>query len=244
MKGIIYKYTSPSGKCYIGQTTQENKRQYIFFNVNQSYGSPKINNARKKYDPKSFEYEVLFEHTLNNIDELREILGEKEKFYINKYDSINNGYNHQEGGLYTVNIITPESRRQGALKMSKTVMQYSIEGKFIKEWLSTMDIERELGINHTLISQNCLCKTSHCREYIFKYKLDGNTYDDLVLQEQIKVHKTKSLKICQLDSNGNEINRWKTITEASKELHMCRHNLKKLAESGKEYKQFTYKLIE
>lgn len=25
MKGIIYKYTSPSGKCYIGQTVNENK---------------------------------------------------------------------------------------------------------------------------------------------------------------------------------------------------------------------------
>ena len=28
MKGIIYKYTSPSGKCYIGQTVNENKRRY------------------------------------------------------------------------------------------------------------------------------------------------------------------------------------------------------------------------
>ena len=27
MKGIIYKYTSPSGKCYIGQTIQENRRK-------------------------------------------------------------------------------------------------------------------------------------------------------------------------------------------------------------------------
>jgi len=27
MVGIIYKYTSPSGKCYIGQTIQENIRK-------------------------------------------------------------------------------------------------------------------------------------------------------------------------------------------------------------------------
>jgi hypothetical protein len=27
MKGIIYKYTSPSGKCYIGQTINEKERK-------------------------------------------------------------------------------------------------------------------------------------------------------------------------------------------------------------------------
>lgn len=27
MKGIIYKYTSPSGKCYIGQTINEDRRK-------------------------------------------------------------------------------------------------------------------------------------------------------------------------------------------------------------------------
>lgn len=28
MKGIIYKYTSPSGKCYIGQTVSKQVYQY------------------------------------------------------------------------------------------------------------------------------------------------------------------------------------------------------------------------
>ena len=60
MKGIIYKYTSPSNKVYIGQTTNEKKRKRVFLNENnEDYAGLKINNARKKYGPKSFKYEVL-----------------------------------------------------------------------------------------------------------------------------------------------------------------------------------------
>lgn len=32
MKGIIYKYTSPDGKVYIGQTTKEQNRRNTFLN--------------------------------------------------------------------------------------------------------------------------------------------------------------------------------------------------------------------
>ena len=37
MKGIIYKYTSPSGKVYIGQTTNEKKRKRVFLNENNGH---------------------------------------------------------------------------------------------------------------------------------------------------------------------------------------------------------------
>ena len=132
-KGIIYKYTSPSGKCYIGQTLNERERKYKFYNLNQSYGSAKINNARKKYGPNNFSYEVLFEYESESKNEITEILGEREIFYINKYNSVNDGYNYQSGGKNKTNIISKESRRKAAIKVSKPVLQYSINGKLIKE---------------------------------------------------------------------------------------------------------------
>lgn len=49
MKGIIYKYTSPSGKVYIGQTRCERTRRSRWFNINKPYAGPKINAARSKY---------------------------------------------------------------------------------------------------------------------------------------------------------------------------------------------------
>lgn len=239
MRGIIYKYTSPSGKCYIGQTSQENKRKYRFENIKQSYGSPKINNARKKYGPENFEYEILFEISIDDKDELRKILGEKEIIYIKQFDTINNGYNYQEGGIHKVNVLSPESRKQAALKVSKAILQYSIKGVFMREWISTMDIERELGINHTLISQNCLGKTKHCRNFVFKHKLNEAIELEIKV-ENIKIKKTKWLSITQYDINGLAINTWKTISEAGRELNIDRHTLKKITESKKVYNGFTY----
>lgn len=61
MKGIIYKYTSPSGKVYIGQTRCERTRRSRWFNINKPYAGPKINAARSKYGPTNFKYEVLLE---------------------------------------------------------------------------------------------------------------------------------------------------------------------------------------
>lgn len=58
--GIIYKYTSPSGKVYIGKTINEKRRRYSFYNLNRRYAGPKIERARKKYGPKNFKYEVIF----------------------------------------------------------------------------------------------------------------------------------------------------------------------------------------
>lgn len=66
MKGIIYKYTSPSGKVYIGQTRCERTRRSRWFNINKPYAGPKINAARSKYGPTNFKYEVLLEINSEN----------------------------------------------------------------------------------------------------------------------------------------------------------------------------------
>ena len=85
MKGIIYKYTSPSGKVYIGQTTNEKKRRQGFLCItNESYTKPnsKIDRARKKYHPSNFIYEILFTKEYENGDGMVEELNELEKKYI------------------------------------------------------------------------------------------------------------------------------------------------------------------
>lgn len=77
MKGIIYKYTSPSGKVYIGQTRCERTRRSRWFNINKPYAGPKINAARSKYGPTNFKYEVLLEINSENEYDLIELLNAK-----------------------------------------------------------------------------------------------------------------------------------------------------------------------
>lgn len=98
MKGIVYKYQSPNGKCYIGQTVNESKRRNVFLRENEDYAGVKINNARKKYGAKNFSYEVLEVIERDDIDELSKELDSLEEHYIEIYDSFKNGYNMSIGG--------------------------------------------------------------------------------------------------------------------------------------------------
>ena len=53
---------------------------------------------------------------------------------------------------------------------SKPVLQYDLEGNFIKEWESTMEIDRQLGFAHTNISKCCKGKYKQAYGYIWRYK--------------------------------------------------------------------------
>lgn len=99
--GIIYKYTSPIGKIYIGQTTEERRRRKTFMNLNKTYGGKKIDRARVKYGPANFIYEVLERMSFKDSQEARDKLDELEEFYIRYYDSYKKGYNMTYGGFTT-----------------------------------------------------------------------------------------------------------------------------------------------
>lgn len=98
IEGVIYRYKSPSGKYYIGQTTDEVRRRNNFFNLNKIYGGPKIEKARKKYSPENFEYVVLMKVTGDNPEEVKKYLNTLEIGFIRMYNSVENGYNSCEGG--------------------------------------------------------------------------------------------------------------------------------------------------
>ena len=59
MIGIIYKYTDPYGKSYIGQTLDENRRRKEFLDLRVDYAGKKINEARKMIGPSNFKYEII-----------------------------------------------------------------------------------------------------------------------------------------------------------------------------------------
>lgn len=54
--------------------------------------------------------------------------------------------------------------------LSKHIMQYDLQGNFIKEWESQNDIERQLKIRQSSISQCCSGKRNKAGGYIWKYK--------------------------------------------------------------------------
>lgn len=58
-QGVIYKYTSPSNKHYIGQTINENIRK-SHHRITTAKNGTKFGNAISKYGLENFSYEILF----------------------------------------------------------------------------------------------------------------------------------------------------------------------------------------
>jgi group I intron endonuclease len=117
-EGIIYRYKSPSGKYYIGQTINEERRRGRFL-YDKSYGGPKIDRARKKYGPENFEYTVLVKVTGDNQDEVKHYLDILEIEFIKMYDSVENGYNIVKGGGGCVGFNHSESTKEKISKSNK-----------------------------------------------------------------------------------------------------------------------------
>lgn len=97
-QGIIYKYTSPSGKVYIGQTVSTNNRKNSHINVT-SKTTTKFGNAIKKYGLENFQYEEVFKTKYTeDLDKLKIVLDAMEIAYIDYYNSCEFGYNSTYGG--------------------------------------------------------------------------------------------------------------------------------------------------
>lgn len=54
-------------------------------------------------------------------------------------------------------------------KQSKHIVQFTINGKFIRQWDSVMDVEREMGLKHQNICHNALGKSSNCGGFVWRY---------------------------------------------------------------------------
>lgn len=99
MRGIIYKFTSPSGKVYIGQTISRYRRNQHLQEARSGSQKP-FYKAIRKYGFENFKYEILEEVFENTLEEINSRLDELEIHYIAMYKSTDErfGYNLCYGG--------------------------------------------------------------------------------------------------------------------------------------------------
>lgn len=99
-KGIIYKYTFPNGKIYIGQTVDLDKRhkQHLYYAKHAKGKRALCDIAIAKYgEPK---LEVIEEVVEDSPSKFKKMLNEAEVKWINEYNATDRsiGYNIQHGG--------------------------------------------------------------------------------------------------------------------------------------------------
>ena len=86
-KSCIYKIESPSGRVYIGQTNNLNRR-IIEHKYMSSNSNLKLHNSIKKYGISNHDIKPIF---ISDCDYEKDIM---EALYIRHYDSVDNGLNH------------------------------------------------------------------------------------------------------------------------------------------------------
>ncbi len=165
---IIYKAENiKNGNVYIGATTksvEERKHDHIQ-KANKEYQG-KFQEALLSYGIENFKWEEI--DTTNSVD----ALAQKEKEYILKYNSKENGYNSDNGGGF-----------------KKTVYQYNIEDRKL---INTYDCLENAGntINATKkqISNVCLNVNNKYKGYYwsYEYKEPFVPKKDLRLKKVIK----------------------------------------------------------
>lgn len=196
MIGTIYKLTSPSNKCYIGQTINLVERKRTLYNPNKYYSGHRLDNAIKKYGIENFQYEIIIQIVESSKEKLREKLDELEKFYIEKYDSYNNGYNMTLGG----------SGSNGGFQTEESKRKISEKAKGRKGSMLGRHLTEE---QKNKISNFAKTRTGE------KNPFYGKTHSE---ETKLKIGKANSIPILQLDLNENIITEFPSAKDAARSL--------------------------
>lgn len=154
IKGIIYCYKSPSDGYYIGQTIHERRRKTDHKHAAEVGSMLPFHQAIRKYGWDNFEYTILKTLETETKEELKPLLDQEEINYIRIYkEGGKKLYNATSGGRGTAgrtvskeeceNIskrmkeyYTTEKGKTRLKKYSHPILQYDLEGNFIKEYPS------------------------------------------------------------------------------------------------------------
>ena len=195
----IYKYTNKiNGKIYIGQSSDIIARKSS--HRNQSlYGGKDMNCpfhlAIKKYGIDNFDFEIIEECD-------KSLLNEREQYWIEYYNSYNNGYNATTSG----NHCEKETGRP--------LLLYDYDGNFIKEIHNIAATARELGVSYGTVYGVLEGDRKSTKNFQIKYK----ETDDF--PKKIAPYKSRqggAYIVLQLDKNDNILNEYKSVNEAARQ---------------------------
>lgn len=146
----IYRHILPDGLSYIGKT----KNTKIRYQNGKGYKKcPKFYKAIEKYGWDNIQHEILY--TTDDECKARGL----EKDMIEKYNSIENGYNIVNKRWSYVSKRT---------KPLKRFIQYDLSGNFIKKYDNANELRKE-GFNADAIRGCCRGRVKTSQGYIWKY---------------------------------------------------------------------------
>lgn len=223
MKYIVYCTTNlKNGKVYIGVHKTQTPYEFDGYlgcgvKVPTKVDKPfKINNpdtpfkkAVNKYGYKSF-YRTLIA-VFDNENEAYEL----EKILVNKdFVSNKNSYNIGLGG----NQPSPQVRQ---------VLQYSIDGKFIKLWESITEASNNLFISIPDIISSCIERQISAGGFVWRYTSDNDPKEQIIVRSRVPSNKgdINALPVVQYSRCGYKMRRFISIAEAAMHLNIPQQNI-------------------
>lgn len=233
-KVFIYTLTDPltNEVRYVGKTTNLLRRLNAHINRSKKYkyhsarwinsiiekGLKPIMSVIEECDEKNWEdKEVYWINYYRGLFDLTNILDggghsatygrlgkpwSEEQRINNRKTRLGMKVNHTEEG----NKKRVEGIRRYYNQNKKQVYQYDLNGCFIKEWSSAVDVEKELGVKHSNITKVCKCLGKQAGGFMWSYKIEN-----LPPYERNLYMK----KVLQIDSNDSIVNQFDSIKEAS-----------------------------
>lgn len=229
-KGIIYIIKNKlNGKSYIGQTINYKRRKRQHFNRIETCSA--LKRAFKKYGKEAFEMFPILELKATTKENLHILLNSFEKSYIKKYDTYNNGYNTTKGGEGTVGVPKPSEVRKRIGEKNKihkinkrAIIQYDIDGNFIKEYSSVTEASREFEnptSARTCIDSVLSVEGRVAYNCMWKYK-ESENYPKTIAPHS----NSKRIKVYHYSKNGELLGSYRTITEASTKTNIPKSTIK------------------
>ena len=185
-KGIIYTVTNKETKMvYVGLTTKSLEVRKKDHNKKSKKGkSYAFQNAIATYGPEAFKWEKV--DTATTIDEL----AEKEKAYILKYNSKEEGYNYDSGG-----------------GLKKSVYQYDVStGMLVNKYSSLSVAGAKFNLTKQDLSKVCLSVNKVSNGYVWSY---SSTFP-------IHINDNRRKVVQQLTLEGEFLTEFNSVAEASK----------------------------
>lgn len=250
MKGIIYKYTFPDGKVYIGQTRNPEKRKH-------DHIDPKIGPVNKGFWEAyqrfgTYEYQVIREIESDNEDELIDLLNRYESGYIYQYKADDPKYGYNLVSYATVVTETEKILRRlhksiqndffnnemqilesASEKIWRTKKPLTDKEKFLLTeaypdsiWMDYLkDFDFINPINNAITEQTAFYLDEHIgflRNEIWKYSQYAADLFIMEKRKQIIEEVQLSRTIVQLDKDGNVIKEYSSILEICQAFNVPR----------------------
>lgn len=142
---------------------------------------------------------------------------------IEKLRLINTGKKHSEETKTKLKNrkVSKITRDAISKSLSLPIIQLTLNGKFIREWLGSREASRQLNIKIGALSDCLNKKTKTCNDFIWVFKSEYDPLNNYFISKEKRYKK----KIAQLSLDGKIIKVWNSIRDASLQLNIKDSNI-------------------